>query len=296
MGTFPPETSGPATQARPRLGLRLAPRRPQRPGSCDRLFLCGRQTRRFAPSNRPGLLVRPVMMMMRVKISLGRLKLYPATRRSGNGRWPVPQLWRAAGRHHPHPCGSGHHCRLALQSAPSLPIRAPRRSQAGDAADGTGAYVTSTWPACDQPEKQRPVGLCCELRVAATAKNRVQIPLVPLASCAHVRHPKMCTSHHTHTTHETRMLMARTASDVIGQDPEVFSLWIRTQFTANAAARRPAGSRVLMSGSTLLHALARILTGSGRIRHRRGRHARREVAVGNPDDDLARPELGGVHQ
>ena len=57
---FPPETSGPAT--RPRRGLA-----PRRPGDWERLFLCERQ--RFAPSNRPGLLARP----MRVQNYLGAL-------------------------------------------------------------------------------------------------------------------------------------------------------------------------------------------------------------------------------
>jgi hypothetical protein len=52
---FPPETSGPLAATRPRLGRGLAPRRP---GGWERLFLCERQ--RFAPSNRPRLLVRPM--------------------------------------------------------------------------------------------------------------------------------------------------------------------------------------------------------------------------------------------
>ena len=47
----------------------------------ERLFLCERQ--RFAPSNRPGLLVRP----MRVKISLGRVCILRGSRTAGG---PVP--------------------------------------------------------------------------------------------------------------------------------------------------------------------------------------------------------------
>ena len=71
---FPPETSGPAT--RPRRGLA-----PRRPGGWERLFLCERQ--RFAPSNRPGLLARP----MRVQIVLGRACILRGSRTAGG---PVP--------------------------------------------------------------------------------------------------------------------------------------------------------------------------------------------------------------
>ena len=70
----PPETSGPAT--RPRRGLA-----PRRPGDWERLFLCERQ--RFAPSNRPGLLARP----MRVQNYLGALA--PCAVRERQGARPV---------------------------------------------------------------------------------------------------------------------------------------------------------------------------------------------------------------
>ena len=76
---FPPETSGPAT--RPRRGLA-----PRRPGGWERLFLCERQ--RFAPSNRPGLLARP----MRVQNYLGALASCAVRERQGGA---VP--WRDAG-------------------------------------------------------------------------------------------------------------------------------------------------------------------------------------------------------
>jgi hypothetical protein len=91
---FPPETSGPAT--RPRRGLA-----PRRPGGWERLFLCERQ--RFAPSNRPSLLVRP----MRLKISLGRVCILRGSRTAGgpsrfetqgcaaDGTADSPELWRA---------------------------------------------------------------------------------------------------------------------------------------------------------------------------------------------------------
>jgi hypothetical protein len=71
-----PETSGPAT--RPRCGLA-----PRRPGSWDRLFLCEHERQRLAPSNRPGLLARP----MRVQIVLGRACILRGSRTAGG---PVP--------------------------------------------------------------------------------------------------------------------------------------------------------------------------------------------------------------
>ncbi len=91
---FPPEASGPAT--RPRRGLA-----PRRPGGWERLFLCERH--RFAPSNRPRLLTRP----MRVQIVLGRACILRGSRTAGapsrcetqgcaaDGTADSPELWRA---------------------------------------------------------------------------------------------------------------------------------------------------------------------------------------------------------
>ena len=92
---FPPETSGPAT--RPRRGLA-----PRRPGGWERLFLCERH--RFAPSNRPGLLARP----MRVQNYLGAFASSAVRERqlassrgeaqgcAADGTADGPELWRAA--------------------------------------------------------------------------------------------------------------------------------------------------------------------------------------------------------
>ena len=115
---FPPETSGPAT--RPRRGLA-----PRRPGGWERLFLCERQ--RFAPSNRPGLLARP----MRVQNYLGALA--PCAVRERQVAWPVsrrraarptePPIARNCGAlQHLPSCVSDHQRPPALQGAPSLPI------------------------------------------------------------------------------------------------------------------------------------------------------------------------------
>ena len=59
-------------------------------------------------------------------------------------------------------------------------------SSPSDHADGTGAFDTNAWPACDQ--KQYPARHWHE--PAARAKIHAQILLVPMASCAHVPHPK----------------------------------------------------------------------------------------------------------
>ena len=115
---FPPETSGPAT--RPRRGLA-----PRRPGGWERLFLCERQ--RFAPSNRPGLLARP----MRVQNYLGALA--PCAVRERQVGRPVarrraarptgPPMARSCGaRRHLPSCGSKYRCPPALQGAPGLHI------------------------------------------------------------------------------------------------------------------------------------------------------------------------------
>jgi hypothetical protein len=92
---FPPKTSGPA--ARPGRGLA-----PRRPGGRDRLFLCERP--RFAPSNQPGLLTRP----MRVQTHLDRACIVRCSRTAGgpsrfetqgcaaDGTADSPELWRAA--------------------------------------------------------------------------------------------------------------------------------------------------------------------------------------------------------
>jgi hypothetical protein len=55
-------------------------------------------------------------------------------------------------------------------------------SSPSDHAGGTGAFDTNTWPACGQ--KQHPVRQWYEL--TARAKNRLQILLGSMASCAHV--------------------------------------------------------------------------------------------------------------
>ena len=59
-------------------------------------------------------------------------------------------------------------------------------SSPSDHADGTGAFDTNAWHACDQ--KQYPVSQWYEF--AARVKRRAQILLVPMASCAHVPPPE----------------------------------------------------------------------------------------------------------
>ena len=115
---FPPETSGPAT--RPRRGLA-----PRRPGGWELYQLIARHT--FAPSNRPGLLSRPV----RVQNYLGALAscavrerqvARPVSRRRAARPTGPPIARNYGSQRHLHPCVSEHQRPPALQGAPSLPI------------------------------------------------------------------------------------------------------------------------------------------------------------------------------